>query len=77
MHLSIAFNPSFDVVSVGITLFLITYAAVFICALISIIASPQGFGMKLVWVVLAFSMPFIGSMLWFFIGRGEARRRIH
>lgn len=55
---------------------LLAYATLVICALISIIASPQEFGMKIVWAVLVFIAPFIGSLLWFFIGRGHARRTV-
>lgn len=43
-------------------------------ALISIIVAPQPVGMKLVWVIVVFMAPFLGSLLWFFFGRGYARR---
>ncbi|MCX2731467.1 PLD nuclease N-terminal domain-containing protein [Saccharopolyspora sp. NFXS83] len=55
---------------------LIAYALLFISALISILGSALSGGMKLVWVVVAFMAPFLGSLLWFVIGRGDARRRV-
>lgn len=48
--------------------------ALVISALVSIVTSPYELGMKLVWVVLVLALPFIGSLLWFLIGRGHARR---
>ncbi|WP_243791870.1 PLD nuclease N-terminal domain-containing protein [Saccharopolyspora gloriosae] len=52
------------------------YALLFIAALFSILGSALSGGMKLVWVVVAFMAPFLGSLLWFVIGRGDARRRV-
>lgn len=49
--------------------------ALFICALVSILCSPLGFGMTIVWVVITFSAPFLGPVAWFLIGRGDAYRR--
>jgi Phospholipase_D-nuclease N-terminal len=40
-------------------------------ALISVIGSQQSLGMKLVWFLLIWAMPLIGSVLWFLIGRHE------
>ncbi|WP_369213438.1 PLD nuclease N-terminal domain-containing protein [Streptomyces flavofungini] len=57
-----------------IVVLILAYVALFIGALISIVASPLSRGMKLVWVVFAFAAPFIGSLLWFLIGRRELRR---
>ena len=56
---------------------IVAYLVFVLWALASIIASPQDFGMKVVWVVLVLVAPFIGSLLWFFIGRGHARRNAH
>lgn len=55
---------------------LLAYVMLVIGALVSIVASAQDLGMKLVWVVFVFIAPFIGSLLWFFVGRGHARRTI-
>lgn len=49
--------------------------ALFICAVVSIIGSPLSFGMTLVWLIVAFAAPFLGSLLWFIVGRGDAYRR--
>ncbi len=54
---------------------LLAYAVLFIGALISILSSAHTGGMKLAWVVFAFIAPFIGSLLWFMIGRGDSMRR--
>lgn len=55
---------------------LVAFVVLVIVSLVSIIASAQEFGMKLVWVVLVLIAPFIGSVLWFLIGRGHARRTV-
>ena len=54
---------------------LLAYAVLFIGALISILASAHTGGMKLAWVVFAFVAPFLGSLLWFVVGRGDSMRR--
>ncbi|GAA4861134.1 hypothetical protein GCM10023222_11220 [Saccharopolyspora cebuensis] len=58
----------------ALALGLLAYAVLFIAALISIVASPHGMGMKVVWIVFAFIAPFIGSVLWFALGRRDAFR---
>ncbi|MER7013508.1 PLD nuclease N-terminal domain-containing protein [Saccharopolyspora sp. NPDC000359] len=57
-----------------ITVPLLAYVVLVIGALISVLGSPQSFGMKIVWIVLVFVAPFLGSILWFVIGRSNARR---
>ncbi|MDX3243801.1 PLD nuclease N-terminal domain-containing protein [Streptomyces sp. ME18-1-4] len=47
----------------------------FISTLVSILKSPLAGGMKVVWIILAFSAPFLGSLCWFVIGRKDAQRR--
>ncbi|MEU5850020.1 PLD nuclease N-terminal domain-containing protein [Saccharopolyspora shandongensis] len=62
--------------SVGLivaTLAVLGYVVLVVGALISVLASHQGIGMKLVWIVLVFVAPFLGSLLWFFIGRRSTR----
>ncbi|MEU5547915.1 PLD nuclease N-terminal domain-containing protein [Streptomyces sioyaensis] len=54
----------------------LAYVGLFVSALISIIRSALSGGMKLIWVVFAFIAPFIGSSLWFLIGRRDSRRRL-
>src|SRR5699024_7559325 len=71
---------SYDMQLLGVGLFvvlgvgLLAYAVLFIGASISIVLSEHGGGMKLAWIVFAFVAPFIGSLLWFLIGRRDARR---
>ncbi|MEV0698709.1 PLD nuclease N-terminal domain-containing protein [Saccharopolyspora sp. NPDC050389] len=55
------------------TLAVLGYVALVIGALISVLGSHQGAGMKLVWIVFVFIAPFLGSLLWFFIGRRSTR----
>lgn len=54
---------------------LLACAALFVGALISILASAHTGGMKVAWVVFAFVAPFLGSLLWFVVGRGDSLRR--
>jgi hypothetical protein len=58
------------VVLVG--LIVLAYVVFFLGALISILGSRQGGGMKLVWIIFAFCAPFLGPLLWFLIGRRTA-----
>jgi hypothetical protein len=51
---------------------LVAYAVLVVGAVISIIRSPQTGGMKLVWLVFVVVAPFLGSALWFLIGRNAA-----
>ena len=67
--------PGVGAVLLGLVL--VGWAVLFLAALISIIASPHTAGMKLVWLIVAFAAPLLGSLLWFVIGRGDAYRRRH
>ncbi|MFF8844987.1 PLD nuclease N-terminal domain-containing protein [Streptomyces sp. NPDC015127] len=49
--------------------------ALFFGALLSIVRSDLTGGMQLVWVVFALMAPFLGSLLWFLIGRRGTQRR--
>ncbi|WP_394618190.1 PLD nuclease N-terminal domain-containing protein [Lentzea sp. JNUCC 0626] len=40
-----------------------------IAALISVLAAPIGCGAKILWLLVVFSLPFVGSLLWFVVGR--------
>lgn len=55
-------------------LLLLAYVVLFVAALISILFSAHSGGMKLAWLVFAFIAPFIGSALWFLVGRRDANR---
>lgn len=59
----------------GITGLLIALAVLFIAALVSVLRSPLTGGMKLVWIVIAFVAPFLGSLAWFVFGRRDAYSR--
>ncbi|CAM05796.1 phospholipase D-like protein [Saccharopolyspora erythraea NRRL 2338] len=52
----------------------LAYAVLFISALISILRSHHSGGMKLAWIVFAFVAPFLGSVLWFLVGRRDSQR---
>ncbi|WP_233627349.1 MULTISPECIES: PLD nuclease N-terminal domain-containing protein [unclassified Saccharopolyspora] len=62
-------------VGLGITGILIALAVLFIAALVSVLRSPLTGGMKLVWIVIAFVAPFLGSLAWFVFGRRDAYDR--
>lgn len=51
------------------------YAVLFIGALVSIARTGHDTGMKLAWIVFAFVAPFLGSLLWFLVGRRSALRQ--
>lgn len=62
------------VVLVGIAA-VVGFLVLTIGALLSILGSRLGGGMKFIWVVLVFAAPFLGSLAWFVIGRRDAERR--
>ncbi|MFF1823541.1 PLD nuclease N-terminal domain-containing protein [Kribbella sp. NPDC058245] len=60
---------------VGTTGVLAVVAAYFlfvITAFFSALFSPASAGMKLVWIIFIVIAPFIGSLLWFFVGKRNA-----
>lgn len=65
----------------GMTLFAVLaiaalgYVVLFIGALVSIARTGHDTGMKLAWIVFAFVAPFLGSLLWFLVGRRSALRQ--
>lgn len=40
-----------------------------IAALISVLGAPIGCGAKILWLLVVFALPFLGSVLWFVAGR--------
>jgi len=49
---------------------------IFIITLVSIVKNPNhGFGGKLVWILVAFFLNILGSILWLIFGRGRVPRR--
>jgi hypothetical protein len=74
--------PLADATHVGLTvahllviLVLLGLLALFVGTLVSIVRSELSWGMKLVWVALAFVAPVLGTALWLLIGRRDAQRR--
>ncbi|HEY3684558.1 MAG TPA: PLD nuclease N-terminal domain-containing protein [Streptosporangiaceae bacterium] len=55
---------------------LLAYVVLVVGALVSIVSARQDTGMKLVWVVFVLIAPFVGSLLWFLVGRSHARRTV-
>ncbi|MEV5880626.1 PLD nuclease N-terminal domain-containing protein [Streptomyces sp. NPDC052101] len=49
--------------------------ALYFGALLGIVRSDLTTGMKLVWVAFTLMTPFLGSLLWFLIGRRDAQPR--
>ncbi|GHF65902.1 ABC-type multidrug transport system permease subunit [Amycolatopsis bartoniae] len=41
-------------------------------AVVSVLRAPLAAGLKLVWIVLVCVAPFLGSLLWFVIGKRHA-----
>jgi hypothetical protein len=58
-----------------VALLVVAFAALFIGALVSVLRSALSGGMKLVWIVFVVIAPFLGSLLWFLIGKANARPR--
>ncbi|WHT23090.1 PLDc N-terminal domain-containing protein [Crossiella sp. CA-258035] len=59
--------------SAAIILVILSGFLFFLAALISMLRSPLTGGMVLVWIIFAFCAPFLGPVLWFLIGRRNAR----
>lgn len=59
----------------GVAVAGLAYAAFFVAALVSIARSGLAGGMKLGWIAFAFVAPFLGSLLWFLVGRRDAQRQ--
>ncbi|MBA8928166.1 hypothetical protein BC739_005383 [Kutzneria viridogrisea] len=60
-----------------VVLAVLGYLLLFVGALVGVLRSGLGTGMKVVWLVFAFCAPFLGSMLWFTVGSrdpGAARQ---
>lgn len=61
------------VAAVGLIALAIAHVLIAVVAVISVFSSEQSLGMKVVWFLLIWSMPLIGSVLWFLVGRREQR----
>lgn len=72
----IALAPTGDIVIAGAGAAVVLGAlALHFGALLSIVRSDLTGGMKLVRLVFALMAPFLGSLLWFLIGRRDSQRR--
>ncbi|MFI7101380.1 PLD nuclease N-terminal domain-containing protein [Streptomyces sp. NPDC050161] len=58
-----------------LVLVLLCYVAFVIGALVGIVRSRLTGGMKAAWVVFTCVAPFLGSLVWFLVGRRDAARR--
>ncbi|MFB6719254.1 PLD nuclease N-terminal domain-containing protein [Kribbella sp. NPDC056345] len=56
----------------GIIAVLAAYFLLVVGAFFSALFSPASGGMKLVWIVFIVIAPFIGSLLWFMVGKRNA-----
>ncbi|MFI9385376.1 PLDc N-terminal domain-containing protein [Kutzneria sp. NPDC052558] len=63
------------VAAVGLIALAIAHVLIAVVAVLSVIASQQTLGMKVVWFLLIWAMPLIGSVLWFLVGRREQRNQ--
>lgn len=52
---------------------MLAYLVLIIAALVGIVSARLTGGMKLVWCVLVFLAPFLGSLLWFVVGRNNVQ----
>lgn len=53
----------------------IGYLIFFLAALLSVLGSRVGCLGKIVWFIVIFCLPFLGSLLWFVAGRPRDHRR--
>jgi membrane protein DedA with SNARE-associated domain len=56
----------------GIIAIIAAYVLLVLGALFSSLTAPQSGGMKLVWLVFIVIAPFVGSLLWFLVGKRSA-----
>lgn len=80
-HLAQAFTVSDDlatrgigvglmIVLIAVGIFLVVF---FLAALFSILGADVGCGGKILWILVVLCLPFLGSLLWFVIGRPRPR----
>ncbi|WP_212909545.1 PLDc N-terminal domain-containing protein [Streptomyces sp. TS71-3] len=55
---------------------MVAYVLFIIGAFVSILRSRFSAGMKFVWCVFVVIAPFLGSLLWFLIGKGYSERQV-
>ena len=53
----------------------VAWLIIFIITLVSIVRNPnRGFGGKVLWILIAFFLGLIGSILWLLLGRGRVAK---
>jgi hypothetical protein len=58
---------------VGLAALAIAHVLIAVLAVAGVFGSRQSPGMKIVWFLLIWAMPLIGSVMWFLVGRREQR----
>jgi hypothetical protein len=58
---------------VGLAALAIAHVLIAVLAVVGVIGSRQSLGMKIVWFLLIWAMPLIGSVMWFLVGRRDQR----
>jgi hypothetical protein len=69
-------HPAHILVVAGIILVVCAGLVFVLAAVVSVLRSPLTGGMKLVWFILVWVAPFLGSLLWFLIGKPNAWRNM-
>jgi membrane protein DedA with SNARE-associated domain len=69
-------DPALQIIMVMlITSVIAAYVLLVVGALVSVLRSYQPTGMKMAWIIFIFIAPFIGSILWFLIGKTHTAPR--
>lgn len=81
-HLATALTLAHDsinlwpgIVSVLLIAVAAAYLIFFLAALIDMLGANIGCGAKILWFLVIFSMPFLGSLLWYVVGRKTVQPR--
>lgn len=72
-HDSINLGPG--IVSVLLIAVAGAFLVFFLAALVGILGANLGCGAKILWFLVILSLPFLGSLLWFVVGRKTAEPR--
>ncbi|QWF83561.1 PLD nuclease N-terminal domain-containing protein [Amycolatopsis sp. CA-230715] len=81
-HLATTLNLAHDSISMGpgiLGLLLIAVSAAylifFLAALVDMLGARIGCGAKILWFLVILSLPFLGSLLWYVVGRKTVEPR--
>lgn len=79
-HLAEIYQVSNRAAGAGVGIFLIVWAvlglavfAFWLWMLIDVLTSSKPSGEKILWALVIFFLPLIGSLIYFFVGRGSTR----